>query len=166
MTRNWSNLSDYEFEQLVGDLLSEDLGCRFERFTRGPDGGIDLRYIPPVRKRPHIIQAKHYPASTFASLRSAVKKEAKRLRAGKVAAVSYRLVTSRGLTPGNKTTLASDLRPWVKRDDRILGRDDVEHLLDQHPAVERRHVKLWLGSSTQLAALLQAGTHARSRVLA
>jgi DNA polymerase III delta prime subunit len=48
----------------------------------------------------------------------------------------------------------------------VLGREDIEHLLDQYPNVERRHVKLWIGSSTQLAALLRPGTHTRSRVLA
>jgi DNA polymerase III delta prime subunit len=165
MSRNWSNLSDYEFEQLVGDLLGTELGVRFERFTRGRDGGIDLRYIPPRRQRPHIVQAKHYQGSTYANLRSAINKEAERLRNGKISTASYRLVTSLGLTPGNKSELAQILQPRVKRDDMILGRDDLEQLLDQHPQVERRHVKLWLGSSTQLAALLQAGTHTRSRVL-
>lgn len=164
--RNWSNLSDYEFEQLVGDLLGTDLGFRFERFTRGRDGGIDLRYIPPQRKKPDIVQAKHYQGSTYAALRSAVRKEAGRLRDLKMSTASYRLVSSRGLTPDNKSELAQILRPWVKRDDMVLGREDIEHLLDQHPNVERRHVKLWLGSSTQLAALLRAGTHSRSRVLA
>ena len=46
MARNWHNLSDYEFEQLVGDVLGVDLAMRFERFTRGKDGGIDLRQLP------------------------------------------------------------------------------------------------------------------------
>jgi hypothetical protein len=54
----------------------------------------------------------------------------------------------------------------VTRDDQILGREDVEALLDAHPDVERRPVKLWLTSGTRLSALVQAGTHARSRVLA
>lgn len=166
MARNWGNLSDYEFEQLTGDLLGVDLGMRFERFTRGKDGGVDLRHVPPGRKKPHIVQAKHYQGSTYSDLRTATRKEANRLAALGVSAASYRLVTSLGLTPANKRELASMLQRWVKQDDRIIGRDDVEALLDEHPEVERSHVKLWLGSSTQLANFVQAGTHARSRVLA
>jgi DNA polymerase III delta prime subunit len=166
MARNWGNLSDYEFEQFIGDLLGVDLGMRFERFTRGKDGGIDLRHVPPGRKKPHVVQAKHYQGSTYSDLRTAARKEADRLRALGLSTASYRLVTSLGLTPANKRELASVLQPWVKQDDRIIGRDDLEALLDEHPEVERRHVKLWLGSSTQLASFLQAGTHTRSRVLA
>jgi DNA polymerase III delta prime subunit len=166
MVRNWGNLSDYEFEQLIGDLLGVDLGMRFERFTRGKDGGIDLRHIPSGRKKPHIVQAKHYQGSTYSDLRAAARKEAERLKALNVSTASYRLVTSLGLTPANKRELTSVLQRWVKRDDRIIGGDDVEALLDEHPEVERRHVKLWLGSSTQLTSFVQAGTHARSRVLA
>ncbi|MGH2946532.1 MAG: restriction endonuclease [Solirubrobacteraceae bacterium] len=166
MTRGWDNLSDYEFEGVVADLLGAELGVRFERFTRGRDGGIDLRHIPSSGKRPDIVQAKHYKGSTISSLRTAVKKEAARLSKGKVKARSYRLVTSLGLTPANKMEFAGLLAPWVKRDDHVMGRDDLEALLNDHAAVERQHVKLWLGSGTQLAALLRAGTHARSRVLA
>jgi DNA polymerase III delta prime subunit len=166
VTRGWDNLSDYEFEGLVGELLGAELGVRFERFTRGRDGGIDLRHIPTRGKRPDIVQAKHYKGSTFSSLRTSVNKEAARLSKGKIKSRSYRLATSLGLTPANKSELAGVLSPWVKRDDHILGREDLEVLLNAHPAVERQHVKLWLGSGTQLATLLRAGTHARSRVLA
>lgn len=166
MTRGWDNLSDYEFESLVGDLLAADLGVRFERFTRGRDGGVDLRHIPAGGEDPDIVQAKHYKGSTLSALRTAVKSEAKRLAAGKVKSRTYRLATSLGLTPNNKTEIARLLSPWVTREDDILGRDDLEALLNEHPSVERQHIKLWLASGTQLAALLRAGTHARSRVLA
>jgi hypothetical protein len=121
MARNWGNLSDYEFEQLTGDLLGVDLGMRFERFTRGKDGGVDLRHVPPGRKKPHIVQAKHYQGSTYSDLRTATRKEANRLAALGVSAASYRLVTSLGLTPANKRELASMLQRWVKQDDRIIG---------------------------------------------
>jgi hypothetical protein len=166
MARAWDNLSDYEFEGLVGDLLGAELGVRFERFTRGRDGGIDLRHIPTRSARPDIVQAKHYKGSTLSSLRTAVKNEARRLRQGKVKVRSYRLATSLGLTPANKTELAGLLAPWIRREDHVLGVADLEALLDDYPTVERRHVKLWLGSAAQLTALLRAGTHARSRVLA
>jgi hypothetical protein len=164
--RSWENLSDYEFENLVADLLEADLSFRFERFTRGRDGGIDLRHIPRRGRRPDIAQAKHYRASTYSNLRSAARTEARRLRDLNIRTRSYRFVTSLGLTPANKSELASILGDWVTREDHILGRDDVESLLDAHPDVERRHVKLWLNSGAQLDALLRAGTHARSRVLA
>jgi hypothetical protein len=164
--RNWPNLSDYEFEALVGDLYSAELGVRFQRFPRGRDGGIDLRHLRPGRVRPDVIQAKHYQGSRFSDLRTAARKEKRRLETLGLSTSSYRLVTSLGLTAANKSELAEILSRWIRSEDWIVGRDDLEDLLDEHPQIERKHVKLWLGSSTHLAAYARPGTHARSRVLA
>lgn len=166
MPRPWDNLSDYEFEGLVGDLFGAALGRRFERFARGPDIGIDLRHLNRGDLGPDVIQAKHYKGSAYSDLKRAVRKEVERVARLDPQPGSYRLVTSQGLTVARKAELAELLAPWVERADHVVGRDDLEQLLDEHPEVERRHVKLWLAGGTQLAALLRAGTHARSRVLA
>jgi DNA polymerase III delta prime subunit len=163
--RNWDNVSDNEFEAVVGDLLGTDLGMRFERFARGPDGGIDLRHRDG-RKRPDIVQCKHYKGSSWSDLRRDARKERTRLAALKPQPRSYRFVTSLGLTPKRKTELMKILAPYVREEAHIYGRDDLESLLDEHEAVEHRHVKLWLASGPQLAALLRPGTAARSRMLA
>jgi hypothetical protein len=114
-----------------------------------------------------MIQCKHYPAGAFSTLKSAVTREAAKLSSPDVPPTNtYRLVTSHGLTPGNKTTLATILSPRVTCDNEIFGCDDLEGILDAHAEIERRHIKLWLASSAQLAAYLSSGVHTRSRVLA
>ena len=163
--RSYASLSYDEFEALIGDLLGAVLSFRFERFGRGPDGGIDLRHIDATGQA-HIVQCKHYAQSNYSQLRRAVAAEASALKSRNLESASYRLVTSQHLSPANKNALAVELSPWATRDDDILGADDLEQMLDEHPEVERRHMKLWLSSHAQLAHYLTAGTQTRSRVLA
>jgi len=40
---NFSEISDFEFEELSRDLLQAELGVSLELFTPGPDQGIDIR---------------------------------------------------------------------------------------------------------------------------
>ena len=95
----------------------------------------------------------------------AAKKESGRLAQLRPKPLTYRFVTSKGLTAANKARLAAELSPWIKRESDVLGAGDLEGLLDRHPDVERRQVKLWLTGGTQLAALLRAGTVHRSQSL-
>jgi hypothetical protein len=164
--RQYDNFSPYDFEIFVADLLGADLGVRFETFPRGADRGIDLRYVPlGGEERPHIIQCKHYVRSSFPSLLAAAKQEAKRLKELVPQPSTYQFVTSKDLTAANKKRLMAILDPWIKREQDVLGAHDIEAILDQHPDVERRQVKLWLTGGTQLAALLRSGTLHRSQSL-
>ena len=163
--RRYDNFSPHDFELFVADLLGADLGVRFETFPRGPDCGVDLRYVAPNRSRPHVVQCKHYTGSSVSVLVRAAKKESERLAHLKPKPLTYRFVTSRGLTAANKGRLAAELSPWIERESDVLGAGDLEGLLDRHPDVERRQVKLWLTGGTQLAALLRAGTVHRSQSL-
>jgi hypothetical protein len=160
--RPFERLADNEFEDLVGDLLGAEEGRRYERFRRGPDSGIDLRCIEANRHL--IVQCKHYRNSSFSQLRTAARHEAAKL--GPVeSSRHYRFVTSLPLTPANKSALVEDLNGWLADEGDILGAGDLEALLDRHPEVERRHVKLWLAGGTALEALLNADVLARSRAL-
>lgn len=163
--RRYDNFSDHDFELFIADLLGADRGMRYETFPRGPDQGVDLRAIPPRRKRPHVVQCKHFAGSSFSALGTAARKEAARLIALKARFASYTFVTSQPLTALRKTRLAEDLSPWIVGDSDVIGANDLESLLDRHPDVERRQVKLWLTGGTQLAALLRAGTIHRSQSL-
>jgi hypothetical protein len=163
--RRYDNFSDHDFELFIADLLGADRGLRYETFPRGRDQGVDLRAIPPRRKRPHVVQCKHFVGSSFSTLRAAARKEAARLSAAGVRFASYTFVTSQPLTALRKSRLAEDLLPWIASDSDVLGANDLETLLDRHPEVERRQVKLWLTGGTQLAALLRAGTVHRSQSL-
>lgn len=167
--RNYSNLSDHDFEMLIADLLGAELSCRFERFARGADCGIDLR-SPLTDDGRNIVQCKHYVRSSITHLLSAADRERERLMASPpFARLSdrdhYWFVTSASLTPEGKHRLASTLSPFITSTDRILGLDDIEGLLDAHPQIERRQIKLWIDGWGQLDAVLHAGRHQRSRAL-
>lgn len=161
--RPLERLADTEFEDLIGDLLSAEENRRYERFRRGPDLGIDLRYT--AGNSLVIVQCKHYRNSTISQLRASARREAARLGETGVEPTHYRFVTSLSLTPSNKAALVEDLEGWIASEGDVLGGDDVEALLDLHPEVERRHVKLWLSGGTALEALLNADVLARSRAL-
>lgn len=161
--RPYERLADNEFEELVGDLIGSEEERIYERFRRGADLGIDLRHIE--RGRIQVIQCKHYRSSSFSKLKSAAKKEVARLEKLDPAPSSYRFATSRDLTPANKKTIAEILKDWVTGPQDVLGGGDIDALLDAHPEVERRHVKLWLPGGTALATVLNADVFNRSRVL-
>jgi hypothetical protein len=161
--RPFERLADNEFEDLVGDLLGVEENRRYERFRRGPDQGIDLRYS--AEDTLSVIQCKHFRNSTISQLRAAARREAKSLDGSGVEPSHYRFVTSLPLTLRNKTALAEDLGDWIDDVSDVLGGNDLESLLDLHPPVERRHVKLWLSGGTALAALLKADVLNRSRAL-
>ncbi|MFC9250386.1 nSTAND3 domain-containing NTPase [Amycolatopsis thailandensis] len=161
--RTYDMLSDHDFELLVADLLGAEDRVVYEAFARGADQGIDVRRLAP--EGPDIIQCKHMLRSTYAQLKAAASAETMRLAKLTPGPWRYRFVTSKSLTPRNKTELAKILAPWISKDDQILGADDLEGLLNRHPQVERAHVKLWLASSAQLDEQTHAGTWARSRQL-
>jgi Restriction endonuclease len=157
----FDELSDYDFEILVADLLGAELSKRFETFPRGRDGGVDLRAGP--RRKLHVVQCKHYQHSSFAQLKRAAKGEPKHFKSHPPA--QYTFVTSRRLTSANKAALLDVLAPLADDEQQILGRDDVEALLRAHPKVERGHVKLWLRSVAPLDRIVNADVHARSAAL-
>jgi hypothetical protein len=164
--RSFHALSDHDFELLAADLLGAELGLRFELFTRGPDGGIDLRYIEGVgTAAPHVVQCKHYLKSSSSQLLRDAKKEREKVAKLDPPPSSYRFVTSQPLTIARKAELRTALAPFLVSDADIYGAEDLNVLLDRHPSVERQHTKLWLTGGAQLDALLRAGTFHRSRQL-
>jgi len=163
--RSFGALSDHDFELLVADLLGEELKVRFELFGRGPDLGIDLRYIPAPGDRPDVVQCKHFLRSSYKLLLRAAKDEARKVANLEPSPRSYRFVTTQSLTVARKRELLKVLLPFAGSEAHVLGSDDVDVLLDAHPKVERQHIKLWLTGGAQLDALLHAGTYHRSRQL-
>lgn len=146
--RDLSVLSDVEFEELVADLFAAELGVNVERFARGADGGVDLRW-PDESGTYGVGQCKHYIRSTFAQeLLAAARKELAHL--GDLDPATYRFVTSQDLTPGQKDSLVHALSPFVARPDAVLGSRDLDGLITRFPNVERAHPKLWLSTGTQL----------------
>jgi hypothetical protein len=160
---DYSQLSDVEFEDLVADLMRAETGDRYERFARGPDGGIDLRHLAPG-ERPDIVQCKHYVRSSFSQLEGSLHVESERVQ--KIGPRRYYVATTHPLTPRQKDRLFAMFRPFMLSAGDVLGPDDIDNMLTAHPAVERAHVKLWLTNATTLEKLLRAQTENRTAMLA
>jgi hypothetical protein len=166
-------LSAVDFELLSKDLLDAELNIRLENFREGRDKGIDLRFAPikvvhslaslreSVLQRPSlIVQCKRY--STYASLKSHLKNK----ELSKIARLNperYILTTSVSLSPQQADELKELLSPHVQSTGDIYGRERLNSLLEAHPEIERRHIKLWVHSAGVLNAFLNAGTHVVSR---
>lgn len=157
MNGNFSSLNPADFEDLVRDLLGRELGVRFEAFCAGPDGGIDGRHAPGAVEAAAILQAKHLQGSTFAALKSAMRKE--RASIDKLKPQRYILATSRPLTPSNKATLATEIGPALQAESDIFGPDDLRALLRKYPDIEKAHIKLWLSSAAILDRVVRSAAH-------
>lgn len=101
---DFSVLSPYEFECLCRDLLQKKENVYIESFTDGRDNGIDLRFAKVKAKalgatsETVVVQVKRY--KDCQSLLPALRKEADKVR--RLNPARYYLMTSAGLTPGNK----------------------------------------------------------------
>ncbi|MFF0833840.1 MULTISPECIES: hypothetical protein [unclassified Streptomyces] len=159
--RDFSILSDVEFEELVGDLLGAELDVLVERFAAGADGGIDLRWR--VNTQTHIGQCKHYEKSSFSQLLASAEKEVAKVT--KLAPAGYKFVTSFDLSPLQKDKIYSLFSKWMSTPSDVMGRKDVDALLTRHEAVERRHPKLWVSTGLRLFWTLHADIANRTSAL-
>ncbi|MBV8123703.1 MAG: restriction endonuclease [Paucibacter sp.] len=152
---DFQNLSFDDFERLCADLMQFRIGVPLESFRIGRDGGIDLRYAPS-RDHTTIIQCKRYAPDAFARLyRDLESKELAKVRA--LAPRRYVLCTSCKLSPPQKDKLLKLLAPHCLHSGDILGADELNRIVAANPDIERRHFKLWLGSTAVLERVLNAG---------
>lgn len=152
---DFQNLSFDDFERLCADLMEERIGVPLESFRVGRDGGIDLRYAPS-RDRTTIIQCKRYAPDAFARLCSDLEsKELAKVRA--LAPRRYILCTSCKLSPPQKEKLLRLLAPHCLSPGDIFGSGELNRIIAANPDIERRHFKLWLGSTAVLERVLNAG---------
>ncbi|UNK47093.1 restriction endonuclease [Arthrobacter sulfonylureivorans] len=150
----FENLSPYDFENLVRDLLARKFNAHLETFPVGRDGGIDVRYIGHGSKRNPdlIIQCKHYERSGFDKLKS--KMIAERGVALKINAKQYVLATTVSMTSTKKTELKDALHPLIASESDIYAANDIASLLRDYPEVEKSHFRLWLNSTAVLERVL------------
>lgn len=152
-------LDDKEFEALVSDLLSCELGVRFERFKAGRDGGIDARAV--LDGGTAIVQCKHWARTSVAQLVRTLRADELK-KVAKLAPHRYILVTSLELSAADKKTIHRIFDPYMKVDTDVFGYEDLNDLLGRHRAVERNHYKLWLHSTTVVETILNAPIIGRS----
>lgn len=157
---DFSRLNDKEFEVLCTDLLSAELGVRFERFKPGRDGGVDGRYFTPAGDQ-WVLQSKHWVSTPFSKLLNELAKtEAPKL--AKLKPARYVLMVSHSLSPADKAKLSDCFRTYTTCPIDVYGREDLNDMLSRYPQVEKRHFKLWITSSSVLSNLLNNGINGRS----
>lgn len=159
MTREYDfqNLSFDDFERLIGDLLSKELGIHFESFKTGRDGGVDLRFAPSS-DRTIVVQCKKYAPNAFSRLMHMMRTE-EIPKVVRLNPARYVLVTACGLTPGNKDELLAALSPYCLDSGDIYGATEINALVRKHGDIEKKHFKLWMGSTAILERVLHAGIY-------
>ena len=162
-TYNFSEVSDFEFEELCRDLLQAELGASLELFAPGPDEGIDIRYIGCNESgcTTIVAQCKRWAEDSFARLLRHLRK-VELPKVEKLGPQRYILMTSVKLTPDRKDRIVEALKPWIKTPHDVMGKHDISGLLARHREIERRHLKLWLTSGEVLDALLNSDIYNRS----
>ena len=160
---NFANISPYDFELLIRDLLNSAEDLHLRAFAPGRDRGIDLRGWQSGRRNALVIvQCKHMIASTYSQLLSSVKKEKVKLDKLTQKPIRYILATTQLLTAGNMDEIAGELKPYCKSSEDVLDAGRIEELLEAHNDVLRKHYKLWITSTPVLQRVLNAGIYNRS----
>ncbi|MBA9900207.1 nSTAND3 domain-containing NTPase [Burkholderia cepacia] len=149
---NYEALSPQDFEEVSRDLLQAEWNVALEAFKEGRDGGIDLRYATSPGNTV-IVQCKHYAKSGFAALLRHLA-DSERPKIANLNPDRYVIVTTVGLTPGNKQSILQALSPYVKSPSDVFGANDLDGLLAKHPNVERANFKLWLTSASVIGRIL------------
>jgi hypothetical protein len=160
---NFDNLSPYDFELLIRDLIQSVEGIKLRSFAPGRDRGIDLRGWE-TENPPHavIVQCKHMAHSSWAAIKASIEKERLKLDRLEEEPSRYILAVTKPLTVQNVDELFQILRPYCRTPDDILDVAAVEQFLDSNDTVVRKHYKLWITSTTILQRILYAGIYNRS----
>ncbi|WP_316851582.1 nSTAND3 domain-containing NTPase [Pedobacter agri] len=157
-------LHNKDFEDLAKDILEAELQVQLQSFRSGKDKGIDMRYAMDVENE-IIVQAKHYLKSSFSDLKRQIEKEREKMDKLSPKPSRYILFTSFDLSVENCDTLFTLLSPYIKTSQDIYGLSRVESLIAAHPAIEKKHYKLWLTSTSVLEHILHNGIHGKSEFL-
>lgn len=154
-----SLLSPIDFEHLVRDLLSKDLGIELNAFAEGKDGGVDLRYSMNNEKT-IIVQCKRVKN---APSKTVLEKEEKKL--SKLKFDKYYFVTSCDLSVYKTDQIKDVFSNWIKGDSNIYDKQRLNKILDENPEILRKHYKLWINSSEILKTIINNHLIERSKAL-
>lgn len=155
---DFHDLSPLDFEELVRDLLQAELNIHLESFGPGRDQGIDCRHSS--NGKTIVVQVKHFFRSGTTKLIQTLREE--NVKVEKLSPSRYILATSASLTPAIKAKIiiAMPSAPLATGD--IYGQSEINNLLGKHPEIEKKHFKLWLGSTAILERILQSGIYNRT----
>lgn len=154
-------LNDKDFEDLCKDLLDADLKISFQNFKKGRDKGVDLRYAYNVENE-IIVQAKHYPKSTFSNLKIELKKEKVKMDILSPSPKRYILMTSYALSVGQADQVVAAMEPYIKSSQDVYGKDRIMAMISSYHLIEEKYYKLWITSTNVLKNILHNATKSRS----
>ncbi|MBU3156334.1 hypothetical protein [Clostridium estertheticum] len=139
---NFINMESHEFELLSKDIMEKALGIDLRTYTKGRDGGIDIRgYVG----NDIIIQVKHFVHGNFSSLRNSLIKEQEKVK--KLKPKRYIIVTSFCLTPQNENDIYNLFKPFMRSKEDIYDACRLDSILLDNIEIVKTHYKLWLISS-------------------
>ncbi len=146
---NFKNLSDVEFEILCKDIMQKKLGVVLHTFSKGRDGGIDITDNPVTKGI--VIQVKHYIKSTYANLRTSLKKEVEHVK--KLNPDKYYVCCAQELTAANKSEIYEMFADYMESANDVIALQDINDFLENSENVDivRKHYKLWLESTNVLS---------------
>lgn len=161
MGYDFSKLNDREFEKLGGDIISEYFGVKVETFKAGKDGGVDGRFWLKGDKRV-IIQCKHYLKTGYKGLfRKLKNEEVKKVK--KLDPEKYILITSVELNPKEKEEIKDLFFPYIKREDDVWGKNDLDGFLLKNEKIVEKNYKLWITSTKVFNILFNNAIKGRSK---
>jgi deoxyadenosine/deoxycytidine kinase len=146
-------LQPSEFECFSRDLLQAREEIFIESFADGRDKGIDLRFAYSMNKT-CIVQCKRY--KDWKELKGKLKDEVEKVK--RLGPQRYILTTSVDLTVSQKDEVVTIFSPYIQNSSDVLGRKDLNNLLEQHPEIEKNYHKLWLASTNVLNTIINRAT--------
>ncbi|WP_111307423.1 restriction endonuclease [Confluentibacter sediminis] len=163
MEYDFSKLNDREFEALGASIIGKILGKRVEVFKAGKDGGVDGRFWIDNTKE-GIIQCKHYVQTPYSNLISKLKSE-ELAKVIKLKPDKYIFITSKNLSRQNKQEIKTIFNPFIKREDDILGKEDLNDFLSkkENQDIVEQNYKLWITSSSILDLIYNNAIKGRSK---
>lgn len=146
-------LQPSEFECFSRDLLQAREGIFIESFADGRDKGIDLRFAYSKDKT-CIVQCKRY--KEWKELKGKLKEEVEKVK--RLSPQRYILTTSVDLTVKQKDEVLAMYNPFILSGMDVLGKKDLNNLLEQNPEIEKNYHKLWLASTNVLNTIINRAT--------
>ncbi len=133
---DFSNIDDYEFEQLCAEILSKILKTQFRTFAKGPDKGIDIRKTNGDDKI--IGQAKNVRSvsGVFASELNKIKK---------TGCKKYYLFIGCALSADHTTKIFNEFKDYMDDESFIFDANTLDKLLStsEYKEILSNHFKLW-----------------------
>lgn len=146
-------LQPCEFECFSRDLLQAREDIFIESFADGRDKGIDLRFAYSKDKT-CIVQCKRY--KEWKELKGKLKEEVEKVK--RLSPQRYILTTSVDLTVKQKDEVLAMFNPFILSGMDVLGKKDLNNLLEQNPEIEKNYHKLWLASTNVLNTIINRAT--------